>query len=90
MHYTLSDLPALIPTPGEFLVLVPLFTLLFLAILYLGGFLKLRRGMKTGYTRKIIHVFVFAGALLVQALGDFGLVLLYGGGGFLAIVFSVL
>jgi len=89
MQYKIGDLPGLIPSLEEILLLVPLFTGLCLFYLWLGGYLKLKKGFRTGYSRKVIHVCVFITAVLIQTIGDLGLVLLYGGIGFLVILFAV-
>jgi phytol kinase len=54
------------PTIGEAVTFGPLFLLLAAAYLGLAGYLKMRRGMHTGYTRKVFHFLVFGTACVLQ------------------------
>jgi phytol kinase len=48
------------------------------ACLNLAAQLKTRFGLRTGYTRKVFHVLIFTSAALVQAIGGFVAVCVFG------------
>jgi phytol kinase len=48
------------------------------ACLSFAGQLKVRARLKTGYTRKIFHILIFLSAAIVQAVGGFATVCLFG------------
>jgi phytol kinase len=48
------------------------------ACLSLAGYLKGRRGVRTGYTRKIFHLLIFTSAIVAHALGGFLGVCIFG------------
>src|SRR6185369_3050607 len=46
--------------------------------LSLAGYLKIHRGVRTGYTRKIFHLLIFTSAVVAHALGGFNGVCVFG------------
>ncbi len=67
-----------IPTLPEVLVGFPLFCAYAYAALFCAGWLKTRRGVRTGYTRKIFHFLIFTTASLIQAFFGLRLLCLFG------------
>jgi len=67
-----------IPTLPEFLVGFPLFGVYAYAALFFAGWLKTRRSVRTGYTRKIFHFLIFTTASLIQAFLGLRLLCLFG------------
>jgi phytol kinase len=59
------------------------------AALYLAGHLKTRRGVRTGYTRKIFHFAIFSSAALVQSLWGTPALFVFGGATSLVIFYAV-
>jgi phytol kinase len=79
-----------IPPLGTTLWLGPLIALVVLGTGYLSGWLKLRRGVRTGHTRKLFHVVVFLGAAALRvAFGVEGVNLL-GGIASLQVIYALL
>jgi phytol kinase len=64
---------------GPLLLLVAAWSLLWsYGCLSLAAYLKTNRRLRTGYTRKIFHVLIFISAVIVQALGGFVMVCVFG------------
>jgi phytol kinase len=60
------------------------------ACLYLAGYLKKTRGLKTGYTRKIFHFLIFATVAVIHALYGTSGVCLFGAMTSLVIFYALL
>ena len=68
-----------LPTFTEYVTYLPIFTILVFAIGYIAGTLKVSKGWKTNYTRKVVHfTLYFFGWLFVISL-PFRIVEIYGG-----------
>jgi phytol kinase len=67
------------PTSGEFALWFPPFLVWAYSCLFLSGYLKRNRGLKTGYTRKIFHFLIFTSAAAVQSLWGIRTLCLFGG-----------
>jgi phytol kinase len=75
---------------AETLLLFGLPSLLWaLAALYVSGYLKTKRGLRTGYTRKIFHFVIFSSAALVQSLWGTPALFVFGGATSLVIFYAV-
>jgi phytol kinase len=57
--------------------------------LLFSGYLKKRRGMKTGYTRKVFHFLIFGSVVLIQVLWGTPIVCLFGGMTTLVVFYAV-
>ncbi|MCZ6602103.1 MAG: hypothetical protein O6952_03775 [Planctomycetota bacterium] len=55
-----------------------------------AGFLKLRKGLRTGYSRKTLHFLIFATVALVQWIGGTPFACLFGGMTSLVVLYAVL
>jgi len=60
-----------------------------LAVSLFAGWLNQRRGVRTGFTRKIFHFLIFGGAAAVHLKGGFPLVNAYAAGATLVVLFGV-
>ncbi len=79
-----------IPTLPEFLFGFPLFCAYAYAALFCAGWLKARRGVRTGYTRKIFHFLIFTTASLIQASFGLRLLCLFGAATSTVIAYALL
>ncbi len=78
------------PTLREFTLLFPLFLLWAYACLFLAGFFKRNKGLKTGYTRKIFHFLIFSGAAAIQAAWGLRTLCLFGAAASTVIFYAIL
>jgi len=60
------------------------------ACLYCAGYLKVRRGLKTGYTRKIFHFLIFTSVAAIHWIWGTSMVCLFGGICTLVIFYAIL
>ncbi len=67
-----------LPRPGQALALAPVFLLYGAAMAGLAAHLRVGRGVRTPYTRKVFHFGIFTGAGLVQIAWGLPGVVLYG------------
>ena len=67
-----------LPTVRQLLVAGPLFLASVAAAGHVAGRLRVRRGVRTPYTRKVFHFLIFTGAGAVHYVGGRPLVVLYG------------
>lgn len=54
-----------------------------------AGYLKVNRGYKTGYSRKIFHFLIFASVVIIQMIWDTSIVCLFGGACTLVIFYAI-
>jgi phytol kinase len=67
-----------VPTFREFVRGFPPFLLWAYLCLFLSGYLKKSRGLKTGYTRKIFHFLIFTSATAIQVVWGLRTLCLFG------------
>jgi len=77
------------PTGNEILLAGPLFLLWAIFSLWLAGWLKVKRGFKTGYSRKVFHFLIFASAAVVQTFFSLRILCLFGAMVSLVIFFAL-
>lgn len=77
------------PTLREVLLGGPPSLLWAFLCLYFAGYLKRRKGLRTGYTRKIFHFSIFFSVALIQWVWGTSAVCLFGGMTALVIVYAV-
>lgn len=70
---------AALPEPWMLLTLAPLFLVYGAAAAWFAGWLRIGRGIKTSYTRKIFHFSIFTTAGLIQLQWGLPAVSLFGG-----------
>ncbi len=58
--------------------------------LYISGYLKMKKGFKTGYTRKIFHFLIFMSVVVVQWVWGTSVMCLFGGMASLVILYSLI
>ncbi len=58
--------------------------------LYFAGYLKIHKGMKTGYTRKVFHFIIFISAALINWKWDLSIVCLFGGMVSIVILYAII
>ncbi len=68
----------MIPSLGTILFASPISIAVILSIGYLSGYLKLQKGLKTNYTRKIFHFTIFSTAGLIGLFLGFPGVIVFG------------
>jgi phytol kinase len=68
-----------LPEPWMFVVLAPVFLAYAVAAAWFAGWLRIGRGVKTSYTRKIFHFSIFTTAGLLQITWGLPAVSLFGG-----------
>ncbi len=78
------------PTWNEILIGGPISLLWVSLCLYFAGYLKLNKGFRTGYSRKIFHFSIFGSVALIQWLWDTSVVCLFGGMTTLVIFYAIL
>jgi len=78
------------PTPGEFAIWFPAFLIWSYCCLFLSGYLKKVRGLRTGYTRKIFHFLIFTSAAVVQSVWGLRTLCLFGAAASTVIFYAVL
>jgi phytol kinase len=66
------------PTLGEFTLWFPPFLFWAYGCLFLSGYLKKNKGLKTGYTRKIFHFLIFTSAAVIQSVWGLRTLCLFG------------
>jgi phytol kinase len=59
------------------------------ACLYLSGYLKKHKGLKTGYTRKVFHFLIFTSVVIIQLIWGTPIVCLFGGMCTLVIFYAI-
>lgn len=57
--------------------------------LYFAGYLKMRKGYRTGYTRKVFHVLIFTTVVVIQSIWGTPLVCLFGGMCTLVLLYAI-
>lgn len=72
------DLPVEIPSPSAVVSGALLAFIWSYSCLRFAGHLKTNIRLRTGYTRKVFHVLIFVSAVVVQALGGFAAVCVFG------------
>lgn len=78
-----------LPSPGLILGLAPASVVYAAIMLYGSGWLKLRRGWKTGYSRKTFHFTIFLAAGIVQAVYGYPGTIVFGSSVSLLVFYAV-
>jgi phytol kinase len=69
----------MIPSFDTVIVVSPICVIVILVMAYVAGYLKLRRKIKTNYTRKIFHFTIFSTAVLIGLFQGFQGAIVFGG-----------
>lgn len=77
------------PSLMELGVVAPISMFVCYGILYGAGSLKLKKGVPTAYTRKIVHFSVFVGVAILQSIGGISLVFAFGIGAGITILYAL-
>jgi phytol kinase len=77
------------PSTRMVLTFGPLFLVWAYGCLSLAGYLKVRRGIRTGYTRKTFHVLTFLTAAAIQTISGLPLVCLFGAATTLVLAYAL-
>ncbi|MBU3917685.1 hypothetical protein KKA14_19330 [bacterium] len=77
------------PTWNEILIGGPIGLLWAFLSLYFAGYLKSRKGFRTGYSRKIFHFTIFGSVAAIQWLWDTSIVCLFGGMTTLVVFYAI-
>ncbi|UCG68852.1 MAG: hypothetical protein JSV09_13825 [Thermoplasmata archaeon] len=75
MYYLIARM---IPSFGTVLVVSPISLIVILVTAYIAGYLKLRKKIKTNYTRKVFHFTIFSTAGLIGFFQGFQGVIVFG------------
>jgi len=78
-----------IPSWQTILMLGPFGLIYSFLMLYFAGFLKMKKGWRTGYTRKVFHFSIFGAAGLVQVLHGYQGIIVFGSAVSVSIFYSV-
>jgi phytol kinase len=89
MESPLTFLQANTPPVHEIVVLGPLFLVWSYCCLRFAGYLKVTRGIRTGYTRKTFHVLTFVTAAVLQVSSGLPRVCLFGGMTTLVLAYAI-
>lgn len=79
LHAMLNMITDMIPSFETVLVISPISISVVLVALYISGYLKLKKTLKTNYTRKIFHFTIFSTAGLLGLIFGFHGVIVFGG-----------
>jgi phytol kinase len=78
LYFMINIITDMIPSFEKILVASPISILAILSIAYLSGYLKLKKELKTNYTRKIFHFTIFSTAGLMGLFLGFPGVIVFG------------
>ncbi len=78
------------PTFREFILWFPPFLVWAYFCLFLAGYLKEARRLKTGYTRKIFHFLIFSSATAIQSIWGLRILCIFGGATSMIILYAIL
>jgi len=78
LYFMINIITEMIPSFEKILVASPISILAILSIAYLSGYLKLKKELKTNYTRKIFHFTIFSTAGLMGLFLGFPGVIVFG------------
>lgn len=82
----------IVNTPSLRIILLagPPFFLWAYLCLWFAGYLKTKRGVRTGYTRKTFHILIFSSVVILNQLGGLPIVCLFGGMTTFVIAFALI